>query len=129
MCGIFGIITANPSGFEDIRSLARNAEQRGKDSSGLLYHQDGSYKVIKADFPITRLLQGWSGKKASGIVMGHSRLITNGLSDNQPVIRDGLAVLHNGIIVNNDMVWEDISRTRQFRVDSEVIVAIACRTP
>ena len=125
MCGIFGVITANPSGFKDIRSLARNAEQRGKDSSGLLYHQDGSYKVIKADFPITRLLQGWSGKKASGIVMGHSRLITNGLSDNQPVIRDGLAVLHNGIIVNNDMVWEDISRTRQFRVDSEVIVAIA----
>ena len=125
MCGIFGVITKQASSFNDIRTLAACAEQRGKDSSGLVYHQDGTYKVMKADFRVTELLKQWSSGGASGIVMGHSRLITNGLGDNQPVIRDGLAVLHNGIIVNDDQVFKDISKTRKFRVDSEAILAIA----
>jgi hypothetical protein len=57
--------------------------------------------------------------------MGHSRLITNGLSDNQPVIYEDVAVLHNGIIVNHEAVWERLGRPRKLEIDTEVIAAIA----
>lgn len=125
MCGIFGIISKEIAGLEDLRTLARCAESRGKDSSGLLFHADGEYHVRKADRPITRLLRAWSPRGVSGVVMGHSRLITNGLSDNQPVIRDGMAALHNGIIVNVDSIWAASAKTRMYQVDSEAILAIA----
>ncbi len=127
MCGIFGVITANDISLSDILPLAQCAEQRGRDSSGILYQEAGSYHVQKGDVPITRLLKSWKRDTPtpSGVVMGHSRLITNGLADNQPVLRDGIAVLHNGIIVNNDALWEDISKTRQFQVDTEIIGALA----
>jgi glutamine---fructose-6-phosphate transaminase (isomerizing) len=125
MCGIFGIISKDIAGLEDLRTLAKCAESRGKDSSGLLFHTDGNYHVRKADRPITRLLRAWSPRGASGVVMGHSRLITNGLSDNQPVIRDGMAALHNGIIVNVDSIWGASAKKRMYQVDSEAILAIA----
>ncbi len=58
-------------------------------------------------------------------MLGHSRLITNGFGDNQPVVRDDLCVIHNGIIVNEDEVWEKLNVTRKYKIDSELIVAIA----
>ena len=65
---------------------------------------------------------------ASHVVMGHSRLITNGLSDNQPVVYEDVCVLHNGIIVNHEAVWEQIDKPRKLEIDSEVIAAIAPTT-
>ena len=69
----------------------RHAEQSGRDSSGLVMARGASYEVQRADFEIRKLL-----KKVhigeTHLVMGHSRLITNGLSDNQPVVRDGIIV-------------------------------------
>ena len=53
--------------------------------------------------------------------MGHSRLITNGLNDNQPVIRDGVSVIHNGIIVNNDNIWKNLDVSRTLQIDTEAI--------
>lgn len=52
-------------------------------------------------------------------------MITNGLSDNQPVVRGGICVIHNGIIVNDAEVWNHIKPTRALEIDSEVIAAIA----
>lgn len=126
MCGIFGIIAPKPS-LEDIRKLAKLAEQRGRDSSGLFSYQDNAYRVLRADWPITGLLKKWDGLrlKPTDIIMGHSRLITNGLADNQPVVRDGVCVLHNGIIVNDGAIWKKLTKKRQFQVDTEVIAAIA----
>ncbi|MGB3485553.1 MAG: hypothetical protein WBB07_25470 [Mycobacterium sp.] len=104
--------------------LATHAQQRGKDSSGLLFLQDGAYQVHRADYPISRLLSE-SRPYSTGVVMGHSRLITNGLDDNQPVLRDDVCVLHNGIIVNHESIWEKIGKVRELQIDTEVIPAIA----
>lgn len=124
MCGIFGVVSAEVSVKQDLVRLAKHAQQRGKDSSGLLFLQDGVYHVHRADYPIARLL-GESRPYSTGVVMGHSRLITNGLSDNQPVVRDGICVLHNGIIVNDEAIWQKIGKVRQLQIDTEVIPAIA----
>ena len=124
MCGIFGIVSNNPIDFEELRLLARHAEKRGKDSSGLLFSKPIGYDLHNANKAITSLLK--SVKVAtSDFVMGHSRLITNGLADNQPVYRDGVCVIHNGIVVNHKALWAEIYKTPHQQIDTEVIAAIA----
>ena len=43
--------------------------------------------------------------KSAKYAFGHSRLITNSSIDNQPVRRNDISVLHNGIIVNEQNIW------------------------
>lgn len=124
MCGIFGIVSTGPIDRKDLVVLAEHAEQRGRDSSGLIVHGSAGYEVHRADFRIDRLLRR-TAPFGSDVVMGHSRLITNGLSDNQPVIDDGVVVLHNGIIVNDKDVWSRLDRERRLEIDTEVIAALA----
>lgn len=124
MCGVFGVISSEPIPSADILHLAKYAQQRGKDSSGLFYADDERYQLVRANFSIESLLKKRS-VKGSRFLMGHSRLITNGLSDNQPVYRDDICVIHNGIIVNDDQIWNSTGRQRFQEIDSEVIAAIA----
>ncbi|MGB3792184.1 MAG: hypothetical protein WA978_05530 [Sphingopyxis granuli] len=126
MCGIFGIISPAPWPKGDLVELTRYAQQRGRDSSGLLFLRDDAYQVHRADFPISRLLDD-ARPYGTPIVMGHSRLITNGLGDNQPVLREDICVLHNGIVVNHDAIWDEIGEQRHQQIDTEVIPAIAAR--
>ena len=123
MCGIFGIISKSINK-TDLRQLVKHSKQRGVDSSGLVHLKSGVYHVDRADYSIERLLKAVSPYNSS-VVFGHSRLITNGLGDNQPVVRGSIAVIHNGIIVNEEEVWSNLNRQRHFVIDSEVIVAIA----
>ncbi|MEQ1509312.1 MAG: hypothetical protein ABL909_02790 [Sphingopyxis sp.] len=124
MCGIFGIISSSTWALADLKLLATHARQRGRDSSGLVFHHGDQYRVKRADHDISKLLVDTS-IGISDVIMGHSRLITNGLSDNQPVLRDGVCVLHNGIIVNHEQIWESIDKKRELEIDTEVIAALA----
>ena len=124
MCGIFGILGNSSWSEQDLETLTKFAEQRGRDSSGLMFLRDGDYLVRKADFSISKLLPRIKPYKTD-VVMGHSRLITNGLDDNQPVVRDGICVLHNGIIVNHEALWAETDKVRELQIDTEIIPAIA----
>ena len=124
MCGIFGIISDQKINNSHLRILTLHARQRGRDSSGLIYHNNDSYTIKRADYDINKLLRRHK-KINTKSVMGHSRLITNGLSDNQPVVRGGVSVIHNGIIVNDDEVWKKLKIDRKYQIDSEAIIGIA----
>ncbi|HEY9168501.1 MAG TPA: hypothetical protein VIN72_03350 [Lutibacter sp.] len=124
MCGIFGIISTAGIKKTELKNLAEHAQQRGKDSSGLVFIQNNTYQVHRADYQITKLLNKVN-PYASSLAMGHSRLITNGLSDNQPVVRDGICVLHNGIVVNHEAIWPKLDKKPNLQIDTEVIAAIA----
>jgi len=124
MCGIFGVISKHKINKSKLFTLVDHSQQRGKDSSGFVFVENDVYKISKADFNVKKLFKKNSFKNTN-IVLGHSRLITNGLSDNQPVLRDGIFVLHNGIIVNDEEAWSQISDRRLFQIDSEIIIAIA----
>lgn len=124
MCGIFGIISQQPVNKNILQKLVEHAQQRGKDSSGLVFVKDSVYHVKRADYQVTKLLAE-TKLKDSKLVIGHSRLITNGLSDNQPVVKDGLVVIHNGIVVNHESIWSKIHKKRQLQIDTEIIAAIA----
>lgn len=124
MCGIFGQISSSKINKENFEKLVKHSEQRGVDSSGLIYYDNNRYKISRADYNIEKLLNKLKPYN-SHIVLGHSRLITNGLGDNQPVIRDNICAIHNGIIVNEKEIWEKLTVQRKYQIDSEAIVAIA----
>ena len=124
MCGIFGQISKYKINKENLIKLVKHSEQRGMDSSGLVFNADSSYKVERADYKIEKLLNKVEPYE-SQVVLGHSRLITNGLGDNQPVVRGSICAIHNGIIVNEEEAWKKINVERKLRIDSELIVAIA----
>ena len=124
MCGIFGLISKSSVDHRDINSLARYARQRGRDSSGLLYKDSDGYVATRSNRDILNLLSK-NRRLNTTFVMGHSRLITNGLSDNQPVVRDQLCLIHNGIIVNAEEVWEETQQQRFLQIDSEAIIGAA----
>ncbi len=124
MCGIFGVVSQGAANPGDLRFLANHAQQRGKDSSGLIVYENDAYRVHRADHDVKRLMRHVQPYGAS-IVMGHSRLITNGMVDNQPVVRDGICVLHNGIIVNHESIWAKLPVERRQEIDTEVIAGLA----
>lgn len=123
MCGIFGVISKTSVNKQSLQLLVNHARQRGRDSSGLIFKQVKSCQVKRADYDIKTLLSKVK-PYSSSFVLGHSRLITNGLGDNQPIVRGDVLVIHNGIIVNDDAVWETLGTKRLFKIDSEVIAAI-----
>lgn len=124
MCGIFGVLSTTGVDRHDLDTLVRCSQQRGRDSSGLLLYRDGAYNVARADYSVSRLVREIK-PAGSKLVLGHSRLITNGLDDNQPVVLDNVCVFHNGIVVNHEEVWPRISRARTLQIDTEVIAALA----
>jgi hypothetical protein len=124
MCGIFGIYSmSGRSTVNDIRRLAGFAEERGSDSSGIIRYSNGEYEVVRGDMPVTQLIDKTS-LNGSPFVAGHSRLATNGVADNQPVIKAGMVTIHNGIICNIDALWSRRDMTRELAVDTEIIPVI-----
>ena len=122
MCGIFGT-TAAALTDDEIGLLVHHSEQRGRDSSGLLLVNGTSYTVAKANFVISRLVKRvpLSGRQQ---FFGHSRLITTGMTDNQPVVRGRVVVIHNGIVVNHEALWTETGLTRHHEIDTEIIAAL-----
>ena len=92
-----------------MNSLAHHAEQRGK-TSGLILANSKRLDIYREDGRIKSLLKRVRLQDAS-MAVGHSRLITNGMEDNQPITRDGM-FRHNGIVVNHDGLWRRTTKTR-----------------
>ena len=124
MCGIFGQISKKNISKKNIKKLSSHSQQRGKDSSGLIYFDKEKYNILRSELKIKDLLAK-ANYTNSSLLLGHSRLITNGLNDNQPVIKGDIAVIHNGIIVNENEAWSQLNCKKEKKIDSELIVAIA----
>jgi glutamine---fructose-6-phosphate transaminase (isomerizing) len=122
MCGIFGIIGNSKRYKYDLKILAKHATQRGRDSSGLMFY-NGSYSIERAEFNLEKLIRT-IGYKKNDITLGHSRLVTNGFSDNQPYIKNNICVFHNGIIVNAEQLFKDEKIKRYDEIDTEIIAAL-----
>lgn len=149
MCGIFGIISipGNERGLINpevlLKKIAIASESRGKDSSGIAFRENNSRSihVIKGDVPISQLLKSDHYENIaqdcftsyrtghSFAAIGHARLVTNGSQleevNNQPVIKEGMVMIHNGIIVNADELWKHHpNMLRNFKIDTEIIPAL-----
>lgn len=122
VCGIFGFVGPDDLDSPSAKMLVKHAQQRGRDSSGMVIRGTNEYQAYRADYPI-----GWLLKRIpplGSLFFGHSRLVTNGTVDNQPVSREQIIVLHNGIVVNEEAIWKTLDKTPQLGIDTEVIPAI-----
>lgn len=147
MCGVFGIITNPVSGLSAnvlesaMHDVFKLSETRGKDASGALLVLPDRIEVIKSARPVSYLIAQPQFKqmlvrakdaykdKAAFVVVGHTRMETNGAVqeefNNQPIIKDGHLILHNGIIVNDLALWRaNPSLRRDFQVDTEIFGAL-----
>lgn len=149
MCGIFGIIAQPASGLSATvlervtREVFNLSETRGKDASGALVVLPDRIEVIKSAQRVSHLIaqpqfeqlmvsaKGAYKAEAAFVVAGHTRMVTNGTEhedfNNQPVIKDGHLILHNGIIVNDADLWRsNPSLQRQYQVDTEIFGVLLC---
>ena len=135
MCGIFGILQKNKTEHAEkmLSELFTLSESRGKEASGLAIEDLDSINVLKTAFPASDLVKNLTYKEAFKNnrnnclkIIGHSRLVTNGdennNNNNQPVIRNGMVVVHNGIITNHKELWNTQSKdSPTTALDSELI--------
>ena len=149
MCGVFGLVVERDSDLDPasigplLRRLYRVSESRGKEAAGLALHIEGQpgIEVQKAAVRGSRLIATPSSRRlldlaregvaqgARVVLLGHTRMVTNGdpsdNGNNQPVAGDRVIVLHNGIITNEGLLWEqnpDLERAHE--VDTELVMRL-----
>lgn len=137
MCGILGFIQLKDSKIEDIgvnqllKHLYSFSESRGHDSSGIAVLRDEQIFVNKRALPASKYINTPTFRKLLEnsneirAVIAHARMETNGSfsesKNNQPVVKDGMCTVHNGIIVNDKQLWIDHPEIkREYEVDTEV---------
>ena len=149
MCGIFGLIMKPGKSYQGrvilktLKNIAIFSESRGKDSSGVAIRKPtlGRIDVIKGDVPIRSLIKSREfntllseslalvSRGFGFAAFGHARLVTNGSQlnevNNQPVLKDNIIIIHNGIIVNVDELWQQHpDLKREYYIDTEIIAAL-----
>ena len=147
MCGIFGITTSSNSNYSEkfiissFNMLAKSSEVRGQDSSGICLFDNANeiIDIIKGPISISRLINNNKSKKMIlnsisntvdfKLLFGHARLVTNGsqLNDenNQPVFKDDIISIHNGIITNCESVWKNNSDIKKkYDIDTEILLSL-----
>jgi len=149
MCGILGVYLPEKGNLTDaetkdiLRDLFLLANRRGNEAAGIvladrerivvrkeamaakLFVKSTKYQEIVSHF----LDQAKPGSPLA--VIGHARLVTNGFQhksdNNQPVTRDGVTLVHNGIVVNAEFLWRTYNATPATELDSEVIAMLIAR--
>ena len=153
MCGIFGVVAGKDSPVSKqefdqlLTTLFLTSESRGKEAAGAAFCWGSDILVIRKALPASKLLthpeyksfrdQALATLETSErnplSVLGHARLVTNGLqgleANNQPVVKGDVVCVHNGIIVNEELLWQknpDLKKESQ--VDTEVVAALLDRS-
>ena len=139
MCGICGVrrFGEEPITPEQIRILLVGNERRGIQATGIATQQmDGSVQVWKMDEPAGRAVMdpGFQEfldgnlKEDTLCVLGHTRAATKGATvyprNNHPMWDEKVAVVHNGVIHNDDFLFNDLKLTRVAETDSDIFRAI-----
>ena len=142
MCGIFAYYHENSTNFKNInniKSLFKFSQKRGKDSSGLQLVSCSSNNCFKLNESASKLLSQKELKEIFNkkniqlhylplLALGHTRMQTNGSkfdnNNNQPIIEDGYSLFHNGIVVNYEEIIEEFKFKLNTEVDSEVILKL-----
>jgi glucosamine--fructose-6-phosphate aminotransferase (isomerizing) len=129
MCGIFGYVGSRAAAPLLVEGLAR-LEYRGYDSAGVAVVMDGDLQIVRTVGRVQSLVSEHGADVLRGAIgIGHTRWATHGRPsvDNahpHTDCKDAVAVVHNGIIENHDVLREQlIGRGHRFRseTDTEVV--------
>lgn len=132
MCGIGGIYSSNGNiKTEDIETLFLNIESRGIDACGISYLWNDADKPIISKAPIrAKSFIFKNGIKKIGNkmdwIMLHTRLTTQGSKqnnfNNHPVVRNNIILTHNGVLWNDDEIFNKLKTKRIGEVDTEALL-------
>ncbi len=150
MCGIFGLVIDRTIDLNSqqilntVNELAVLSQARGKESAGIAIYQPNRICVFKRPVAAKKMVELSEYKELMKTelndvsvrdrhlplaIIGHARLMTNGRQgikeNNQPIIKNGIVGIHNGIVVNDAALWErhsEIKRTAD--VDTELFMAL-----
>ena len=129
MCGIVGAVAARdivPVLIEGLRRL----EYRGYDSAGIaVLESSGHLKRLRTVGKVKNLQDALDASPTSGgLGIAHTRWATHGVPSERNahphISKDGLAIVHNGIIENHETLREELRRggyTFTSETDTEVI--------
>lgn len=121
-----------------VQVLACSLEHRGNDATGLaVQFADGRIEVHKNHEPAWRFLsddktKAWLEKQLSDAthktVLVHTRRMTKGShwdnANNHPMYAGKSAVVHNGMISNDDSLFTQLDLERRAETDSDILRAI-----
>lgn len=139
MCGICGIkrFGEAPIDQSSIDLLILNNQNRGLEAAGVALQQaDGSVQVYKEDVTPYQFISGpgykkfmkENLKKNTLIAIGHTRKATKGspvlTKNNHPMFAGQTAVVHNGVINNDDSLFNEWHLERKAETDSDIFRAL-----
>ena len=142
MCGIAGIrrYGNKPISEEMMSLLLVGNEHRGNDATGIAIQQaDGKIDVCKGDSPAWKFVAAQAYldfikkylKNDSIGVLLHTRAATKGLprdnNNNHPMYAGCAAIIHNGVLRNDDTMFSQLKLDRKAETDSDIIRAIIDR--
>ena len=128
MCGIVGILAAEPAAFQVVEALKR-LEYRGYDSAGVAVQENGVLSRCRAEGKLRNLDAKLREAPLGGLsAIGHTRWATHGKpteANAHPHMTKRVAVVHNGIIENFRTLRAELeaSGTKfQSETDTEVVL-------
>jgi predicted glutamine amidotransferase len=138
MCGIAGVMRlgAEPISHEQLKVLLLGVQHRGMDATGIAVLRAGKVTVHKSDDPAWKFITQKDTEKflqeyvtpETDVVTLHTRAATKGdprqNDNNHPMFAGHAAVVHNGMIHNDDDLFKELKVKRYAETDSDIIRAI-----
>src|ERR1700723_3442396 len=112
MCGIVGVV-AERNSVPILMEGLRRLEYRGYDSAGIAVLEDGQVARLRTVGKVRVLQEALDAAPVSGSVgIAHTRWATHGVptthNAHPHISRDGIAIVHNGIIENHEALRADL---------------------
>lgn len=133
MCGIAGFYAfgnARPEK-EELNNLFLEIMDRGKDATGIAWIENGHLNVFKKDITAKEFIKekAWDKIEIPKMMLMHVRAATNGKPENNvnnhPIFnKQGMALVHNGIISNAEEICKALAIKPDGEVDSEAILKL-----
>ncbi len=129
MCGIMGYYSFGKTmpDKEKITNMFSLLESRGRDASGYAFIKDNNLVVNKAAIKSSEFIktEDWKELTLPASMILHTRMKTQGSeknnANNHPLFsKNGIAIVHNGIIYNDKEIFG--KKQRDAEVDSESIL-------
>lgn len=121
MCAVVGAYSKDKVNLELFQRVMLQSMIRGKHASGIAWNDNGklAYRVISES---ANFLEFKNIK--TNMIIGHARYSTSDLNFNQPITSDKIAIVHNGVISQeNPDTWKAIyGYDFKTRNDSEIIL-------